>query len=80
MSMIFDRDHRKSNPRFIAFAVLFGRILNPKDMEMSLDAAGTKIKRPQTLLIQQSKIITGLIWLVLCLGSMTGASNRNFGR
>ena len=68
MSPIFDRDHRKSNPRFIAFAVLFGRILNPKDMEMSLDAAGTKIKRPQTLLIQQSKIITGLIWLVLCLG------------
>ena len=68
MSLIFDRDHRKSNPRFIAFAVLFGRILNPKDMEMSLDAAGTKIKRPQTLLIQQSKIITGLIWLVLCLG------------
>ena len=61
MSLIFDRDHRKSNPRFIAFAVLFGRILNPKDMEMSLDAAGTKIKRPQTLLIQQSKIITGLI-------------------
>ena len=80
MSLIFDRDHRKSNPRFIAFAVLFGRILNPKDMEMSLDAAGTKIKRPQTLLIQQSKIITGLIWLVLCLGSMTGASIRNFGR
>ena len=80
MSLIFDRDHRKSNPRFIAFAVLFGRILNPKDMEMSLDAAGTKIKRPQTLLIQQSKIITGLIWLVLCLGSMTGAANRNFGR
>ena len=77
---IFDRDHRKSNPRFIAFAVLFGRILNPKDMEMSLDAAGTKIKRPQTLLIQQSKIITGLIWLVMCLGSMTGAANRGFGR
>ena len=49
-------------------------------MEMSLDAAGTKIKRPQTLLIQQSKIITGLIWLVLCLGSMTGAANLNFGR
>ena len=80
MSLIFDRDHRKSNPRFIAFAVLFGRILNSKDMEMSLDAAGTKIKRPQTLLIQQSKIITGVIWLVLCLGSMTGAANRNFGR
>ena len=37
-------------------------------MEMSLDAAGTKIKRPQTLLIQQSKIITGLIWLVPFLG------------
>ena len=68
MSPIFDRDTRKSNPRFIAFAVLFGRILNPKDMEMSLDAANTKIKRPQTLLMQQSKIITGLIWLVPCLG------------
>ena len=80
MSLIFDRDHRKSNPRFIAFAVLFGRILNPKDMEMSLDAAGTKIKRSQTLFIQQSKTITGLIWLVLCLGSMTGAPNRNFAR
>ena len=80
MSPIFDRDHRKSNPGFIVFAVLFGRILNPKDMEMSLDAAGTKIKRPKTLLIQQSKIITGLIWLVLCLSSMTGAANRNFGR
>ena len=49
MSPIFDRDHRKSNPRFIAFAVLFGRILNPKDMEMSLDAAGTKIKRAPKL-------------------------------
>ena len=46
MSPIFDRDPRKSNHRFIAFAVLFGRILNPKDMEMSLDAASTKIKRP----------------------------------
>ena len=68
MSPTFDRDPRKSNPRFIGFAVLFGRILSPEDMEMSLDAASTKIKRPQTLLIQQSKIITGLIWLVLCLG------------
>ena len=68
MSPIFDRDPRKSNHRFIAFAVFFGQILNPKDMEMSLDAAGNKINCSQTLLIQQSKIITGLIWLVLCLG------------
>ena len=40
----FDRDSRKSNPRFIAFAVPFGWILKPEDVEVVLDAAVTKIK------------------------------------
>jgi len=45
MSPTFDRDPRKSNPRFMAFAVPFGWILKPEDIEMGLDAAVTKIKR-----------------------------------
>ena len=45
MSPTFDRDPRKSNPRFMAFAVPFGWILKPEDIEMGLDAAITKIKR-----------------------------------
>ena len=45
MSPTFDRDPRKSNPRFIAFAVPFGWILKPEDIEVGLDAAVTKIKR-----------------------------------
>ena len=45
MSPTLDRDPRKSNPRFIAFAVPFGWILKPEDIEMGLDAAVTKIKR-----------------------------------
>ena len=45
MSPTLDRDPRKSNPRFIAFAVPFGWILRPEDIEIGLDAAVTKIKR-----------------------------------
>ena len=37
MSPKFDRDPRKSQPRFIAFAVPFGWILKPEDFEKGLD-------------------------------------------
>ena len=41
----FDRDLRKSNPLFIAFAVPLGWIPKSEDIEVGLDAAVTKIKR-----------------------------------
>ena len=45
MSQTFDRDPRKANPRFIAFAVPFGWILKPEDLEVGLDVVVTSIKR-----------------------------------
>jgi branched-chain amino acid aminotransferase len=45
VSPTFDRDPRKANPRFIAFAVPFGWILKPKDFEVGLDIAITNIRR-----------------------------------
>tara|TARA_B100000809_G_C14740786_1_gene388512 strand:- start:42 stop:185 length:144 start_codon:yes stop_codon:yes gene_type:complete len=45
MSPTFDRDLRKSNPRLIAFAVSFGWILKPEDIEVGLDDPVTEIKR-----------------------------------
>ena len=81
MSPTFDRDPRKSNSRFIAFAVLFGWILNPEDMEMNSDVASTIIKRPPNSV---DPTIKNYHWLNLVSavfgGSITGASNRNFGR
>jgi branched-chain amino acid aminotransferase len=41
----FDRDPRKSKPRFIAFAVPFGWILSPSEFEKGLDVAVSKIRR-----------------------------------
>ena len=45
MSPTFDRDPRKSKPRFIAFAIPFGWILKPEDFEKGLDIAVSNIKR-----------------------------------
>ena len=45
MSPTFDRDPRKSIPRFIAFAIPFGWILDPKKFDIGLDLAISKIKR-----------------------------------
>ena len=41
----FDRDPRKANPRFMAFAVNFGWILRPENIEVGLDVMVTNIKR-----------------------------------
>ena len=45
MSPKFNRDPRKSIPRFIAFAVPFGWILKPEEFEKGLDIATSDIKR-----------------------------------
>ena len=45
MSPTFDRDPRKSVPRFIAFAIPFGWILEPKKINKGMDLAISKIKR-----------------------------------
>ena len=45
MSPNFDRDPRKSKPRFIAFAVPFGWILKSEEFEKGLDVAVSNIKR-----------------------------------
>ena len=45
MSPTFDRDPRKSHPRFLAFAIPFGWILDPKKFDVGIDLAISKIKR-----------------------------------
>jgi len=45
MSPTFDRDPRKSVPRFIAFAIPFGWILDPKKFNTGLDLVISKVKR-----------------------------------
>ena len=45
MSPTFDRDPRKSTPRFIAFAIPFGWILKPENFNKGLDLAISSIKR-----------------------------------
>ena len=45
MSPTFDRDPRKSVPRFIAFAIPFGWILDPKKFNAGLDLVISKVKR-----------------------------------
>ena len=45
MSPTFDRDPRKSQPRFLAFAIPFGWILDPKKFDTGIDLAISKIKR-----------------------------------
>jgi len=45
MSPNFDRDPRKSKPRFIAFAVPFGWILKPEDFEKGLDVLVSNRRR-----------------------------------
>ena len=45
VSPIFDRDPRKAVPCFMAFAVPFGWILKPEDLEVGLDVAVTSIQR-----------------------------------
>ena len=37
MSPTFDRDPRKSHPRFLAFAIPFGWILDPKKFDVGID-------------------------------------------
>ena len=48
MSPKFDRDPRKSQPRFIAFAVPFGWILKPEDLEKGLDVLVSDRRRIPT--------------------------------
>ena len=64
--MIFDRDHRKSNPRFMAFAVPFGWILKPEDFKVSLDIAITNIRCVPPSLIDPT--IKNYRWLDLVAG------------
>ena len=45
MSPTFDRDPRKSQPRFLAFAIPFGWILDPKKFDTGIDLAISNIKR-----------------------------------
>jgi branched-chain amino acid aminotransferase len=45
MSPTFDRDPRKSTPRFIAFAIPFGWILKPENFNQGLDLAISSVKR-----------------------------------
>ncbi len=45
VSKNFQRDPRKANPRFMAFAVPFGWILNPNNFEKGLDVIVSRIRR-----------------------------------
>ena len=45
MSPTFDRDPRKSIPRFMAFAIPFSWILKPENFNIGLDVAVTKVER-----------------------------------
>ena len=66
MSPTFDRDPRKSKPRFIAFAVPFGWILKPEEFEKGLDVAVSNIKRIPPSSIDST--IKNYHWLDLVTG------------
>ena len=66
MSPTFDRDPRKANPRFIAFAVPFSWILKPEDLEVGLDVAITSVQRISPASIDPT--IKNYHWLDLIVG------------
>ena len=66
MSPKFDRDPRKSQPRFIAFAVPFSWILKPEDFEKGLDVLVSDRRRIPTNSIDSR--IKNYHWLDLVSG------------
>ena len=66
MSPTFDRDPRKAIPRFMAFAVPFGWILKPENIENGLDVVVTKIQRISSNSIDPT--IKNYHWLDLVFG------------
>ena len=66
MSPTFDRDPRKSKPRFIAFAVPFGWILKPEEFEKGLNVAVSNIKRIPPSSVDST--IKNYHWLDLVIG------------
>ena len=66
MSPTFDRDPRKSKPRFIAFAIPFGWILKPEDINKGLDIAISKINRISPLSVDPR--IKNYHWIDLVSG------------
>ena len=73
VSPIFDRDPRKAVPCFMAFAVPFGWILKPEDLEVGLDVAVTSIKRIPSNSVDPT--IKNYHWLDL-VGGMFEAYDR----
>jgi branched-chain amino acid aminotransferase len=73
MSPTFDRDPRKANPRFIAFAVPFGWILKPDNLEEGLSVYVTDVVRiPQTSI---DPTIKNYHWLDLISGMFSAYDN-----
>ena len=75
MSPTFDRDPRKSNPRFIAFAIPFRWILKPEEFEKGIDLAVSNIKRIPPSSIDPT--IKNYHWLDLIAG-MFDAYDRGY--
>ncbi len=66
MSPNFERDPRKSDPRFIAFAVPFGWILKPEEFEKGLDVLVSNRRRISPNSVDSS--IKNYHWLDLVSG------------
>ena len=75
MSPTFDRDPRKSNPRFIAFAIPFTWILKSEEFEKGIDLAISNIKRIPPSSIDPT--IKNYHWLDLVAG-MFDAYDRGY--
>ena len=73
VSPTFDRDPRKSIPRFISFAVPFSWILKPDQIEIGLDIAVTSIRRIPPNSVDST--IKNYHWLDL-IGGMFEAYDR----
>ena len=73
MSPNFERDPRKSEPRFIAFAVPFGWILKPEEFEKGLDVLVSNRRRISPNSIDSS--IKNYHWLDLVSGMFEAYDN-----
>ena len=73
MSPNFERDPRKSEPRFIAFAVPFGWILKPEEFEKGLDVLVSNRRRISPNSIDSS--IKNYHWLDLVCGMFEAYDN-----
>ena len=73
MSPNFERDPRKSEPRFIAFAVPFGWILKPEEFEKGLDVLVSNRRRISPNSVDSS--IKNYHWLDLVSGMFEAYDN-----